>query len=90
MRVRRLLQGLLGVVFLATFWLHWQFEREFQFYPIAPDPFSGRVVPYEVQGIKYVTAAEYDRSWWLFRIALASMTAATLLQLVSPRAPHRR
>ncbi|WP_395673698.1 hypothetical protein [Inquilinus sp.] len=85
MRVRRILQGIFGLIFFVTFCLHWQFERRFQFYPAAPDVSSGRVVPYEIQDIRYVTAEEYDRSWWLWRIALASMAVPILLQIVWPK-----
>jgi hypothetical protein len=84
-RIRKILQGIFGLVFLITFCLHWQFERRFQFHPTAPDISAGRVVPYELQGTKYLTAEEYDRSWWLWRIALGSMTTAILLQVIWPR-----
>jgi hypothetical protein len=85
MRVRKVLQGLLGLVFLATFCAHWQLDRRFQSYPTAPDVSSGRVVAYELQGSKYLTVEEYDRSWWLWRIALASMATAILLQVIWPK-----
>lgn len=90
MRGRRIVQGLFGLIFVVSFCVHWQLERRFQFYPTAPDVSSGRVVPYRIQYIRYVTAAEYDRSWWLWRIALASMAVPIVLQIMWPkdRAPE--
>jgi len=85
MRVRKILQGIFGLMFFITFCMHWYSERQFLFSPTTPDASSGHVVPYDLQGIKYLTVEEYDRSWWLWRIALASMGVAILLQIVLPK-----
>jgi hypothetical protein len=70
-RTRRIVYGILLAGGLASFILSSPPERQFVYYPKAPNPTTGHIVPIPIHGdgTVYITEAEY-RPYELMRYAL--------------------